>query len=456
MDHHSTRTSRRAFIGQSARTLGVAAAGGPLLLRGSASATEANDKLNLALVGCGGQGRGVMGWMLGTGNVNLVALCDPDAAQIAQARSAAGSVGPAAKAYEDYRRLLDDAKAFDAVLIGTPDHWHVPLCMAFMNAGKHVYCEKPLAHSIAEARELRMLTRRSKVATQMGNQGSASESLRRCVEIIKAGALGAIRDIYYWGIGVNASEGRPDGEDAIPNGFNWDLWVGPSPMRPFKAGVYHPASWRGWFDFGNGGMADFCCHAMNLPMRALDLTYPARLVVNLVDGKQAPGKAVVEFHFGARGAMPPVVFHWLAGEAPPADVVRPFAELFGGKAPDGVLMVGEKGSIHTSHWNTDALIHLNGDAAPKRLGDHDATREIPRTLPRTQGHVQEWIAACRGEGATFSAFEIGGKLTEIGLAGVVALRAGKTLEWDGERMLAKNAPEAGRFIRTRHRRTWLM
>jgi len=455
MNHTDARHTRRDLIGSSAAALGVATFGGPLLLRGSAASIQSNEKLNLALVGCGGQGRGVMGWMLGTGKVNLVALCDPDSAQVERARSAAGSAGPAAKGYEDYRRLLDEARTFDAVLIGTPDHWHVPLCTAFMKAGKHIYCEKPLAHSIAEARELRLLARRSKVVTQMGNQGSASESLRRCVEIIKAGVIGPVRDMYYWGIGVNANEGRPEGEEPVPTGFIWDLWVGPSPMRPFKAGVYHPASWRGWFDFGNGGMADFCCHAMNLPMRALDLGYPERLVVNMQNGKQTPGKAVVEFHFGARGESPPVVFHWLAGEAPPPDAVRPFADLFGGKASDGVLIVGERGSIHTSHWNTDALIYLTGDAAPKRFGDHEATREIARSLPRTQGHVQEWIAACRGEGRTFSDFETGGKLTEIGLAGVVALRVGKTLEWDGERMRARNAPEAGRFIRTTHRAKWL-
>lgn len=456
MNGQVTRTSRRAFFEQSARFIGAATVGGPLLLRGSAGATPANGNLNLALVGCGGQGRGVMGWMLGTGKVNLVALCDPDAAQIAQARAAAGTHGPGAQAYEDYRRLLDDAASFDAVLIGTPDHWHMPLCRAFMKAGKHVYCEKPLTHSIAEARELRLLARRSKVVTQMGNQGSASESLRRCVEIIKAGALGTVRDMYYWGIGYAAQEGRPDGEDPVPEGFNWDLWVGPSAMRPFKAGVYHPASWRGWFDFGNGGMADFCCHAMNLPMRALDLDYPERLVLNMQDGKQTPGKAAVEYHFAARGSRPPVVFHWLAGEAPPSDAVRPIAELFGGKAPDGVLIVGENGCIHTSHWNTDALVYLKGDAAPKRFSDHDAVRDVPRSLPRTQGHVQEWIAACNGEGTTFSDFETGGKLTEIGLAGVVALRARKTLEWDGERMRAKNAPEATRFIRTPHRTKWII
>ncbi len=172
------------------------------------------------------------------------------------------------------------------MLIATPDHWHAPLCKAFMKIGKHVYCEKPLTHSVAEARELRELARSGKVVTQMGNQGSASASLRRCTEIIRAGALGQIREIYHWGIGVSANEGSAAGEDPVPSGFNWDLWVGPSAMRPFKKDVYHPFRWRGWFDFGNGGLADFCCHAINLPMRALDLGYPERLVAQH-EGRQA-------------------------------------------------------------------------------------------------------------------------------------------------------------------------
>src|SRR5262245_12385137 len=199
MKHKDASISRRTFL--KASTLGIAAAGfaGPLAARGGAASTAANSKLNLAVVGCGGQGRGVMGGMLSSGEGNLVALCDPDAGQIEQARgAAANNGGAAAKAYEDYRRLLDDAATFDAVLIATPDHWHAPLCRAFMKAGKHVYCEKPLTHSVTEARELRELARRSKVVTQMGNQGSASESLRRCVEIIRSGALVQIREIWAW------------------------------------------------------------------------------------------------------------------------------------------------------------------------------------------------------------------------------------------------------------------
>jgi predicted dehydrogenase len=325
-----------------------------------------------------------------------------------------------------------------------------------MKAGKHVYCEKPLTHSVAEARELRELARGSKVVTQMGNQGSASASLRRCVEIIKSGALGQVREIYAWGIPVDAREGNAEGEDPIPANLNWDLWVGPSAMRPFKKGTYHPYNWRGWFDFGNGGLADFCCHAINLPMRALDLGYPERIVTNLqADLKPLPDKAAVEFHFGARGDLPAVVLHWMGSGKPPAEVLKPLVEQFEGKAPDGLLIVGEKGSIHTSHWNTDGLIRLNGETGFARVGSHEATKEIPQSLPRVKGHDREWIAACRGEGKTYSDFETGGKLTEIGLAGVVAVRARKPLDWDGEKMRATNDPAADRFIHTEYRDKWL-
>jgi predicted dehydrogenase len=455
-----SRSSRRGFLAASSSALAAATLGRPLVLLGvPPSSTVANSKLNLALVGCGGQGRDDMRGLLSCG-ANLVALCDPDPAQIEKARADAlnsgGKATKDAKAYADYRKLLEDVASFDAVLIATPDHWHAPLCKTFMKIGKHIYCEKPLTHSIAEARELRELARHSKVVTQMGNQGSASASLRRCSEIIKAGALGQIREIYHWGVGVLASEGSATGEDPVPSGFNWDLWVGPSAMRPFKTDVYHPFRWRGWFDFGNGGLADICCHAINLPMRALDLEYPERLVINIKDGKQAAGKAAVEFHFAARGNLVPLTLYWQGEGRPPAAVVQPLVDVYRDNIPAGIMILGEKGCIYTSHWNTGGLIRLEGEPRLKDVLHHAATKGIPQSLPRVKGHGQEWLDACRGQGKTFSDFDIGGKLTEIGLAGVLAIRAGKSLEWDGEKMQAGNAPEAARFVRTEYRTKWLV
>lgn len=453
------RASRRTFLKTSAGAAGMAMAA-PLIFPGiNAKATTANSRVNLAVVGCGGQGRGDMRGLLSHG-ANLVALCDTDQKMIDNARAdalkAGGEATKSAKVYGDYRRLLDDAASFDSVLIATPDHWHSHLCKVFMKAGKNIYCEKPLTHSVAEARELRELSRTANVVTQMGNQGSASESLRRCTELIRAGALGQIREIYQWGIGVTAHEGNAEGEDPIPAGFNWDMWVGPSAMRPFKKDVYHPFRWRSWFDFGNGGLADFCCHAINLPMRALDLGYPEKIVINVKDGKQTAGKAAVEYHFAARGDLVPVTLYWQGSGQPSADVIQPLTETYGKKVPNGVLIIGTKGCIHTSHWNTGGKIRLNGEQRLSDVTRHEATKAIPKTLPRTPHHGQEWLDACMGKGKTFSSFDVGGKLTEIGLSGVVGIRAGKSLDWDGEAMRATNAPEADRFVHTKYRPKWLM
>jgi predicted dehydrogenase len=453
-DSVPTKLSRRGFLAAGS-ALGAAAFGSPLVLLGAdAKSTAANDRLNLAVVGCGGQGRGDMRQLISCG-ANVVALCDPDTAQVAAARRAGGRAATGkAKAYEDYRKLLDDSATFDAVLIATPDHWHAPLCKAFMKAGKHVYCEKPLTHSVAEARELRELARASKVVTQMGNQGSASASMRRCLEVIRAGALGQIREIYHWGINVRANEGSAPGEDPIPVGYNWDLWVGPSAMRPFKLHAYHPAVWRGWFDFGNGGLADFWCHAANLPMRALDLGYPERLVTNVADGKQAPGKAAVEYHFPARGSLAPLTLYWQGEGLPPATKIQPVIDAHKVNE-NGIFIVGDKGCIYTGHWNNGGLIRLAGEPGLKDVLHHAATKDIPESLPRVKSHEQEFVDACRGQGKTFSDFDIGGKLTEIGLSGIVALRTGKNLDWDGEKMEARNASEAARFVHTEWRTKWL-
>lgn len=452
--------SRRSFLKSSALAF-AAAAGGPLILRGAPDSTAANSKVRLAVVGCGGQGRGDMRGMLSSG-AELVALCDPDAAQIEAARGDASKHGADAaknaRAVEDYRKLLADAGSFDAVLIATPDHWHAPLCKAFLKAGKHIFCEKPLTHTLAEAREIRELARASKVVTQMGNQGSASASLRRCTEIIKAGALGQIREIYHWGVGVGAKEGNAEGEDSIPAGLNWDLWVGTSAMRPYKKGVYHPFRWRDWYDFGNGGLADICCHAINLPMRALDLGYPEQIVINVKDGKQEKDKAAVEFHFGVRGSLAPLALHWQGAGKPPAEKIEPLVSTYtakGSGAPEGLMILGEKGCIYTSHWNTGGLIKLDGDKSMTDVLRHEGTKEIAESLPRVKGHSQEWLDAIRGTGKVYSDFDTGGKLTEIGMAGVIAHRAGRSMKWNGEKQESPDAPEVNKFVRSEWRGKWL-
>ena len=371
----------------------------------------------------------------------------------AESLGATGQAKISAKSYGDYRKLLDDAAAFDAVVIGTPDHWHAPLCKAFMNAGKHVYCEKPLTHSVAEARELRELTRRGKVVTQMGNQGSASASMRRCTELVKAGVLGQVREIHHWGIGVAASEGNCAGRGSDSKG----LQLGPLGRAvghaPFQQGLPSPtlAHVVGFWQRRSGRLLVPC---LQYAHAVLYVGYPERLVVNLKDGHQIADKPAVEFHFPARGDLPPLVLYWHGDGQPPAALIQPVADV-GKVKSGGILVVGEHGCMYTGHWNNEGMIRLAGESRLKDVLYHPATKDIPQTLPRVTGHYQEFVDACRGKGKTFSDFEIGGKLTEIGLAGCVAVRAGKDLDWDGEKMLASNAPETARIVHSVYRKNWL-
>ncbi len=453
-----SHTSRRSFLAGSAAALTTAAFSRPLILSGSQpSSSQANSRINLALVGCGGQGRGVMRGLLSSG-ANLVALCDPDEEMIDKARADAlksgGEATKDAKAYEDYRQLLDNAASFDAVLIGTPDHWHAPLCKAFMKAGKHVYCEKPLTHSVAEARELRELSHSSNVVTQMGNQGSASESLRRCTEVIRAGALGQIREIYQWGIGVTANEGRPEGEDPVPRASTGICGsdrrrCARSRKRSIIPSVAKLVRLRQRRPGRLLLSRDQSAHAGARP--GLSREDRRQHAGRQADRRQGRGR--VPLSRPRRIWRPSLCTGREAASRP--EVLQPLTDVYGDKVPDGLLIVGEKGCIYTSHWNTGGLIRLQGEARLTDVLRHEATKDIPETLPRNTNHGREWLDACRGQGQTFSDFDIGGKLTEIGLAGVVGIRAGQNLDWDGEKMEATNAPEAARFVHTDYRTKWL-
>lgn len=450
--------SRRDVLKASLLAAGAAAVGPRAFLH--AAAASGGDRLKLAVVGCGGRGTLVMRNIINGGAI-VTALCDPDESMTASAKEAAskhagGAIDKDAKIYSDYRKLLENGKSFDAVLVATPDHWHAPLCKAFMAAGKHVYCEKPLTHTISEARELRELSRASKVVTQMGNQGSASVSLRRSAEVIMAGALGQIREIYIWGAGSIPTEGNAKGEDTVPAGFDWDCWVGPSAMRPYVKNTYHPYKWRGWADFGSGGIGDFACHGINLPMRALNLGYPEKIVVNVKDGKTPPGMPMIDFCFAAREKLPAVTIHWMGSPTPSNEVLKDAIAVYKQPPRTGCLIVGEKGSILTNIWNQGGLLKLEGEAKLVDITRHEATKNIAESLPRTPGHETEFVNACKGQCKVFSSFDVGGKLTEIGLAGVLGLRLGKSFEWDGEKMEVKGDPSAAKFIKIEYRRKWLL
>ena len=429
----------------------TAAAASTLLLPSGLLRGQTSRKLNIGFIGMGSQIQGHVSKILQLGH-HVGALCDVDSAQIESSQKRHGEGVAGAAVYRDYRVLLEREKSLDAVVIATPDHWHAPICRAVMQAGKHVYCEKPLTHTIAEARELREMSRTSKVITQTGNQGSASPNLRRSMELIAAGFFGAISDIHVWHPthGWPSGEERPASSDPIPSTLDWDFWLGTAPEREYKAGIYHPAKWRGWYDFGNGSLGDFCCHGFNMPMRALNLDYPTRIEITGEGmGKESFASAcTVHFHFAARGDRGPVRLHfYTGGDLPSADVTAALIRTFGSLPRTGCLLIGEQGQLQSGLWNSDCYVKLNGDAKFTGAGNHSAAKQVHISIPRVKGQIDEWVDAIQGGPKVFSDFDHGGHLTEIGLSGIVALRLQKSIDWDGPNMKVPGMPEADKFIR---------
>ncbi|MFT5240233.1 MAG: hypothetical protein ACI9OU_000865 [Candidatus Promineifilaceae bacterium] len=425
---------------------------------GSEGLSPAN-KLNIAFVGMGSQIQGHVKNVIGQGH-NVVAFCDVDASQIAQSKIRHGDAVAQTKIYDDYRRLFESEKSLDAVVIATPDHWHAQICKMAIEANLHVYCEKPLAHTVSEARMLRELSRKSDVVTQLGNQGSASANLRRSIELIQAGLFGEITQVHVWHPEHNWPSGvaRPAGADPVPAGLAWDFWCGPSPLRPYKSDIYHPKNWRGWYDFGNGSIGDFCCHGFNLPVRALNLDYPTRIEVSGTGlGFESYSKSsTTHMHFPAKGKRGPVVLNfYTGGDMPPEELTNELVGTFGSVPRTGCILEGSQGLLSAGLWNTDGYMKLNDEARFVGHTKHPAAIALPQHLPRVADHLQEWTDAIRTESTTFSDFDIGGHMTEIGLAGVVALRLQKTIAWDGPGMRAVGIPEADALVHLVPRTKWL-
>lgn len=455
----NNKLNRRTFIRKMSATAVASIVAAPLVLNSRLFAADsANNRLNIACIGLGGQMQGLMKGAAEL-NQNIVALCDVDSKRITASRKNLGAAGEKATAYKDYRELLAKEKSVDAVIIATPDHWHAAICVAAIKAGKHVYCEKPLTHTIGEARQLAAVAKESKVVTQTGNQGSASTHFRRSMELIQAGVIGSVSEVHLW----HPRHGWPCGIDtpttaeAIPDGLDWDFWIGPAPMRPYQNGIYHPAQWRGWYDFGGGSLADFCCHGFSMPVRALDLDYPNKIEISgtAIDKDSFPKTCRVHFSFAARGNRGPVSIHFYSGgDLPDREVTAGMKETLDKVPETGCLVLGDKGTISAGLWNNECRIKMKGETSFNGT-NHDAAKPIPESLPRAHGsHLQEWIEACKGQGKTFSPFEIGGHVTEIGAAGLVALRLGRNIEWDGATMTVNGSPEATTLVKPQHRGEW--
>jgi len=446
-----------------------------------------NEKLNIGCVGVGGKGGSDVD---DCASENIVALCDVDANTLAKKREQY----PKAKVYRDWRVMLEKEKTLDAITVSTPDHLHALVAATAIRSGKHVYCQKPLTQTVYEARLLRRLAKEHGVATQMGNQGSAEDGLRRAVEVIQAGVIGPVRQVHVWSDRPIWPPGmdRPAGEDPVPASLDWDLWLGPAPWRPYKShwpehetakgkrgrAYYHPFTWRGWQDFGTGALGDMACHLVNMPFRALKFGYPTEIEAESspINKESWPLKSKIRFEFPAREGLVPVTFWWYDGgnpkpghpyehdgnNKPPQDIVADVEEMTGQVPRSGCVLIGDKGKIFSGNdYGANFHIKLAGDKELIESSKHEAVKAVAQTIPRNEfkgggdmRHHLEWIAACKGGRPAYSDFDTAAYLTEIILLGCVALRTGRKLEWDGPNMRATNAPEAAQFVKRNYRRGW--
>lgn len=446
----STNIPRRAFLRRSA-----AASGAFLLLRDShlAFGYSANESLSVAAIGIGGQGRGDIDNVANVG-ATIVGLCDVDLARAGDTFQRY----PAARPYRDFRRMFDEmGRSIDAVIVATPDHTHAVASIAAMRRGKHVYCEKPLTRTVREARAMRETAAKAKVVTQMGNQGSATERLRRAVELAQGGVLGEIREAHVWFDGGNGPMTRPKELKPVPERLDWDLWLGPAAERPYDP-AYLPANWRAWRAFGSGIVGDFGCHTGNIMFRALRLadlwTYPegskpGPVVIRVEaqpserndEGYPTSMKAVVDLP--ARGDLPPVKLTFYAKERPEAAVMLGYP-----MQGWGDLLVGSKGSLYSDcPWNTRFVLLPEARFDGFKGGP-------PETLPRSPGHHKEWVDACKGKGRAFSGFEVGGPLTELlQLVNVATLVEGP-LEFETITGCVLNSKQADEMLHRDYRKGW--
>jgi len=441
--------TRRDFMGVAAAAAAFAVV--PRHVVGGSGRTAPSEKLNIAGIGVGGRGAGDL---QGVSSENIVALCDVDWSH------AGGTFRryPKASKYRDFRKMLDkEDKNIDAVVVATPDHVHAVASMAAMKRGKHVYCEKPLTHSVYEARKMAEVAREHKVATQMGNQGQASEQTRLMCEYIWDGAIGPVREVHiwtdrplrglhnvYWPQGIE----RPQETPPVPETLDWDLWLGPAPYRPYHP-AYVPFKWRGWWDFGTGALGDIGCHSIDPVWRALKLVSPGSVQAccTLANKETYPVASMVTYEFAARGDMPAAKVVWYDGGLKPA---RP-KELEAGQqmGTGGLLFVGDKGKM---------LGHrLIPESRQKDYG------KPPQKIPRSPGHHQEWILACKGGKPAGSNFDHAGPLAEMVLLGNVALRpelketlTRTKLLWDSRSMKITNVPEANDFLHREYREGWAL
>ncbi|MDD3871552.1 MAG: Gfo/Idh/MocA family oxidoreductase [Bacteroidales bacterium] len=444
--------NRRSFLATSA----IAGAGllvVPRHVLGGKGFVAPSDKLNIAAIGSGGMGAGNLARVE---SENIVALCDVDDVKAA----ATFNKYPNAPRFKDFRVMLDKIKGIDAVIVATPDHTHAVAAMAAIRMGKHVYVQKPLAHSVYETRMLTEAVRKYNVVSQMGNQGRSGEGTRRLAEWIWAGAIGDIREVHSWtnrpvwpqGIG------RPEGTPPVPDTLDWNLWLGPATERPYHPD-YLPFNWRAWYDFGCGALGDMGCHVLDPVFHAMKLKYPewvqgshsyeVREMWKRVDNQETyPSASMITYQFPERGTMPALRLTWYDGGLMPVwpkEVDSSKVSMEGGS-----MFIGDKGIIVCSTYGGDVMMFPE-----ERFQEF---KDLPASLPRIAGtHEQDWINGIKNHTKPCSDFDYSGPLTEMVLMGNLAIRVpGKRLMWDGDQMKVTNDEEANRFIHNDYRSGWVL
>ncbi len=471
--------NRRQFLKRTAFAAGALSAapipfGGPNVL----AATGTLEKLNCVLIGSGGRGMNHLDAVVNGNKQNMVAVVDvfePRFAVVAKWLQDKGHDASRLRTFMDYRKMFDAiGKEIDAVFIATPNHQHALPAMIAMQLGKGVFTEKPVCHDIGEARMLREAARKYKVPTQMGNQGHAMDGYRRFCEYIWAGAIGKVTETHSWTNRANGGVGpRPPTEPA-PAGLHWDEWIGPAPYRDFHSDL-HPHEWHGWYDFGNGSIGNMGCHVLDGVFWAFKIEHPTSIEVEYLRGgsdERYPTGSRIRWDIPARGDMPPMKVYWYEGlnqttkEEPQGNLraavgearnLPPLLRELREKYPDdeldrsdsGTLYVGEKGIIYTATYGN----RLQFVPIDKK----NEVPEPPKTLPRPQNVVTDFLDACRERRTdTAVSFDYGTRLTEFAILGNLSQRAGegKKIEWDGPNMKVKNLPELNAWVKREYRQGW--
>jgi len=439
----SDRMNRREFVGRSA-VGGAILAGAYINTAPAAESKSPNEKLNIAAVGTSNRAAADIN---GVAAQNIVAVCDVDKRFLDKAASQRRG----AKPYRDFRKMLEaDRKNIDAVVVATPDHMHAPAAALAMRMGKHVYCEKPLSHTVHESRVLAALAKENRLATQLGTQIHAGSNYRRVVELIQTGAIGNVEQVHVF-VGVTYSSTKYKNTDK-PGYLDWDLWLGPAPEMPYAADL-HPFNWRKYGTFGTGGIGDFGCHFMDLPFWALDLVHPVSIETKGPPHHpiSAPRDLTVTYEFPKRprkdgkGQWNPVTMTWYDGKNRPA-ILSTLKRKDGSplKWGNGQLFIGDKGML-ISDYSKHVLLPED------KFADFKAPDKF---IADSIGHHKEWIKACKTGSATTCNFDYSGALTETVLLGIVAQRVGKKIQWDGANLKATNAPEADQYVRKEYRKGW--